>query len=203
MDPVPKVFTAEDEEILSLVEQNPLAWVVADMASALLAPVRPYPDGDGNLVELRGHLPRSSSLVSAIRAGARVLILFQGTSAYISPSWFRNRNQAPTWASTSAAFLCDVTLMESAEDIEQVLHDLVEASELGRPKSWKVEELGERYQSLARHIVAFKATIEDSRAAFRVAQDEDDETFADVLHGLESEGQTSMPALMRSFRSKA
>ena len=200
MDPVPTHFRPADSEVYPLVEQHPLAWLVVEPLSAVLIPIRPLYDAGGELHALSGHLSRTSPLLDRLRSSPRALLLFSGPSAYISPSWMRNRRQAPTWASTSAAFLCEIRFDEDESSLEKSLQDLVQAMEHGRADAWRLDELGDRYFGLAKRIIAFRAEIVGARPAFRLCQDEDDETFADIVAGLRSDGNDRLADMMVEAR---
>lgn len=201
--PVPPPFRPRSEaDVLALVTENPLAWVVSSPLSALLLPLRPVTDASGKLTAFSGHFPRSSPLLKELMEQPQALILFNGPSAYISPSWMRNRTQAPTWASASASFRCEFAFTESPDELRSRLNDLVDAMELGRPNSWRLEEVGERYESLARRIIPFSASILSQRVAFRLGQNEDEETFEDVLTGLRADGEEAIVAMMEEFRPR-
>ena len=159
-------------------------------------------DSSGKLTAFSGHFPRSSPQLRELTEQSHGLVLFNGPSAYISPSWMRNRAQAPTWASASASFRCEFTFTESPEELRYRLNDLVDAMELGRPDPWRLEEVEARYESLARGIIPFSASILSQRAAFRLAQNEDEETFEDVLTGLREDGEEDIVSMMEEFRPR-
>ena len=198
MDPVPSHFQPSETAVLDLIRSHPLAWVVTSDLRAILLPIRPIQGSGECLSAFRGHMPRRIS--SWFADGSTALLLFTGPSAYISPSWFTNRKQAPTWSSASAAFRCSIRLIDEPEELRASLTDLAETLEAERPKAWNLAEVGERYDGLARRILAFRADILDQRAAFRLGQDEDEQTFADTLAGLRTEGRESFAELMTKFR---
>lgn len=203
MDSVPAPFQPRgDDDLLALVSQYPLAWIVGENMSALLLPLRPVRDAEGDLVGFSGHFPRSSPQLARLKANPRALLLFTGPTAYVSPSWLQNRVQAPTWMSISGAFDCILDFSENPDQLASGLRDLVDAMEQGRANAWSLDELGGRYEGLARRIVPFHAEIRDSRAAFRLCQDEDDQTFEDTLRSVRAEGREDVAALMEEFRPR-
>lgn len=49
--------------------------------------------------------------------------------------------------------------------------------------AWTVARMAERYDQLARHVIAFRATVRDCEAVFKLGQDETDATFAEIVAG--------------------
>lgn len=90
----------KNEDVRSLIEQYPLAWVCsgggADMEASLLPLVGRY-DEEGRLVELIGHMMRTNPLHRVLAADHSAMILFKGPDAYISPEHAQRRDWAPTW----------------------------------------------------------------------------------------------------------
>lgn len=176
-----------EQDVHRLVLENPLAWVVSSGGATLL-PVRPMVDSDGRIGTLVGHFARSNEQVALLRSDPRALILALGPHSYISPSWMQDRTQAPTWNYASVQFVVDIEFFEDEREIEAHLRDLVEAMEAQRPRAWNVDEMGQRYQTLARHIIGFCARVQTARAKFKLGQDERRDVFGDIMAGLARDG---------------
>ena len=190
------------EDVARLLQHQPLGWIVSgagETARATVLPLRPVLDAEGKIVRLQGHMSRNNPQAAALREDPSALILLLGPHGYISPSWMADRSQAPTWNYASAQFLVDVSLIDDAEGLQAHLRDLVGAMEADRPNAWSVEEMGARYESLSRRIVGFDARVLETRARFKLGQDERDDVFADILGGLEREGASALLAWMREF----
>jgi hypothetical protein len=56
--------------------------------------------------------------------------------------------------------------------------------EADRPDAWRLEELGARHRLLAPRIIGFNARVLEARPAFKLGQDESDQTFAEILSAL-------------------
>ena len=187
--------------VADLVLGQPMAWIVcqgADGTAATPLPLRAVTDAEGRVTSLIGHFARRNPQVEALRANPRALVLFMGPHAYVSPSWLADRTQAPSWNYASAVFDVDVELDDDPAFTRQVLDDLIGAMETGRPRAWSVAEMGERYERILRGIVAFRATVVREQAAFKLGQDERDDVFADILTGMDADGETEVAALMRT-----
>ena len=195
-------YAARDaDDLVRLVDENPLVWIfledeVGPFATG--APVRPVV-ANGQLQQLIGHVPRGSRVHRALGAPRKGLILVLGPHGYVSPSWLGDRTQAPTWNFTSARLLATLEAIEDPALLEDHLHDLVRAMERSREDAWRVEEMGPRMQRLAAGVVAFDAKITDRECRFKLGQDEDDQTFAEIMRGLERERNEGLRRWMREF----
>lgn len=176
------------DDVRALVDAFPLAWIVSmDAAGEVLSnqlPLLALPEESGQVSGLLGHIPRANPLVARLREQPRVAILFQGPDAYASPSWYANRDSAPTWLFANVTCTADVALHEDLTD--HSLERLVERMERDRPERWHLAEIGHRYPLLQRHVIAFVATIRSTQARFKLGQDEPPEVVRDTLAALGS-----------------
>lgn len=187
-------------DIAALVTAYPFAWIVSghEGFGATLLPIRPRFDDEGRLVALIGHFARSNPQLDRLRAHSRALLLFMGPHGYISPSWLTDRTQAATWNYASVAFECDITLIDDAAGIEDLLRDLIDTMEGGRANAWSLDDMGERAARLSKGVVGFRADIIEVQAAFKLGQDEGDQEYAEMLAALDRDGETELAAIMRA-----
>src|SRR5262245_23487319 len=185
----------DDAAVVKLILEHPLAWVISnaeDDFCASLLPLRPATDPAGRVTALIGHCARSNRHFEWLKREPRALILFLGPHGYISPSWMRDRTQAPTWNYANAQFLVDVEFTEDPATLKNVLDDLVSVMETDQARPWSPAEMGARYEQLARRIVAFTAHVRARRARFKLGQDERDDVFADISAALAGRNQTEL-----------
>ena len=190
-----------EEQVLRLVLEHPLAWVVSRDGEGFRAtplPLRPRVAG-GRIAALEGHFPRAHPQCAALQRDGRALILFTGPQGYISPSWVSNRTWAPTWNYAVVQFIVDVAFDETPARLDAHLDDLVNAMERGRPGAWRVTEMGARYDTLKRRIIPFDATVVEQRARFKLGQDESDGVFADITNALAGTDCAELLAWMREL----
>jgi transcriptional regulator len=196
-----------DQDVVRLMLDHPLAWVVSgegDSFRATLLPVRPVVNGEaggsnGPITSIVGHFARSNDHFELLRRSPRALILILGTQGYISPSWMQDKTQAPTWNYASAQFVVDVTFFEEPAQIEEHLRDLVDTMEAQRPNAWSVDQMGPRYKSLSKGVIGFRADVRETRAKFKLGQDERDDVFRDIAQGLQRHGDAQLLSLMKDF----
>lgn len=196
-----------DADLLRLVRQQPLAWVVSgegESFRATLLPILAETDADGRIARLVGHFARSNDQYQRLTRDPRAVILVLGTNGYISPSWFADKSQAPTWNYASAQFCVDVQFYDEPEPIEAHLRQLVNTMEAQAPRAegtipWDVDQMGPRYFLRSRAIVGFKASIREVRPKFKLGQDERDDVFSDVMAGLKHGPTAELRSWMRDF----
>lgn len=191
-----------DEQVLRLVLENPLAWIVSLDAGAFRAtplPLRPRVGADGRIAALEGHIARSNAQAAALQSDARAIILFSGPQGYISPSWVSNRTWAPTWNYVVVQFLVTIEFDETPARLEAHLDDLIGAMEHGRPGAWQRSEMGARFDAIKRMIVPFEAKVVEQRAKFKLGQDERDALFGEITEGLGRSGADDLLAWMREL----
>jgi transcriptional regulator len=189
-----------EAEVLRLIREHPLAWVVSRMANdwrATPLPLRPEDvDENGWIRSFLGHFARSNPHAELVQSEPRALVLFMGVNGYVSPSWMRDRTQAPTWNYASVQYLCELELLEQDAPRDAVLADAVGAMEEGRTQAWHAREMGARYRTLAKRILAFRARVVERRAIFKLGQDERDDVYREITAALGNEAQDELRAWM-------
>lgn len=176
------------DNIRTLIDTFPLAWLVSmDTSGEMLSgqlPLVPLPEEGGEVTGLLGHMSRENPLVSRFRDHPRAAVLFQGPDAYVSPSWYANRDSAPTWLYVNATCIVDIALREDLTD--HALNRLVERMERSRPERWSLAEIRHRYHLLQQRVIAFTATIRKTKVRFKLAQEEPPEVVRDTIEALGS-----------------
>jgi transcriptional regulator len=190
------------DDVLRLLAAQPFAWLVStggDDAAFTPLPLRAECDANGQLVALRGHLARRNPHVARLQRDGRAQALVMGPHAYVSPSWLDDRTQAPSWNYAAAVFDLDVAVSEAAHDIRAELDALITQMEAGRPRAWALDEMGERYARLATGVSSLCGVVREVRATFKLGQDEAPFDFAQLLLGLQADGEHALVDWMRDF----
>jgi transcriptional regulator len=153
-------------------------------------------DAAGAVVALVGHFARRNPQVAALQSDPRALILFQGPQGYISPRWVSKPAWGPTWNYAVARF--EVRVEFVPEEIDAALRALAAHLEGHRADPWVPTEMGARYADLRRYIIGFRAHVQTAHATFKLGQDEDAATFAEITAAL---GETPLARWMRTQRT--
>ena len=173
-----------DADIVRLVAENPLAWIVAsaDPGRATPMPMLLDLDSDGNPISVTGHLPRAHPLFETLGSDPRVLLLFQGPHAYISPACLTDKNWAPTWNFAVAKIAGRIRF--DADLTDEALTRLVGHMEGARAAPWDIAALGQRYETLRARVIGFRIAIDSIEGRFKLGQDERPEVFERIVESL-------------------
>lgn len=187
-------------DLVDFIARYPLAQVVS--ASDCNYEATPVPlvaevDEAGTLVGFIGHFARSNPQVELIRKNPRAIAIFLGAHGYVSPSWMRDRSQAPTWNFETAHFVVDITLMDTAGEASAAIERLLDQVEADGPRRWQSHELGERRGRLLKGVVGFVATIVETRVKLKLGQNERQDVYEDIVLGLETAGNHKLAEAMK------
>ena len=169
-------------DLLQLIEEYPLAWVVSVDDSGYGAtplPMLAESQPDGKIASLLGHFALSNPHVALLRSAPRATILFMGPQGYISPELVSKPGWAPTWNYASAQFDVEIELLP--QENGRALEKLVYWMERNRPVPWTIAEMGERYHLMVQKIVAFRAHVRRVRSRFKLGQDETPQSRGEIL----------------------
>jgi transcriptional regulator len=180
-------FDANPQDVADLIAAYPLAWIVSggpeDFAATPL-PLLAELDGEGGVASLFGHFARSNPQVASLERDPRATILFQGPQGYVSPTLVSNPQWGATWNYAVVRFQVDIAFLP--EQTGEAVWRLAKAVEPDGPLAWTPAAMGPRYDALIQHIIAFRATARSSSARFKLGQDENRETFGEIVSGLEN-----------------
>jgi transcriptional regulator len=196
---VSKIFDADELEVAALIKHYPFANLISGAGENMQATALPLLleyDEQGEYC-LLGHFAKMNPQVQQLKGDDQALIIFQGPHAYISPSWFTDRTQAPTWNFATIHFLVKIEFLENEIDVRYAAERLSTQMEADRPNAWCVDEMGERYQKLLPAIVAFRAHIKARQVKFKLGQNERMPELEQALDGLECEGREEIMNMMK------
>jgi len=166
------------QQIKQLIDEYPLAWLVSQDFDATPLPLLAEVNDQGKLTSLLGHIALRNPQYAYLRDNPDALILFTGPQAYMSPNLLSDRDWAPTW--NYAVLRMKVRVKFVPEETDQAVAQLVAQQESDQQTPWSSDEMGARYDQLAKYIIAFRATIITCDATFKLGQDETPEVFGEL-----------------------
>lgn len=148
------------------------------------------------------HLSRGNALTRHLD-GAAALALVNGPNGYVSPRWYADPQQVPTWNYVALELESRVRRMDT-DGLTCLLEALSARHEAriveGTP--WTMDKLpAEKLHQMLAGIVGFELQVQAWRPTFKLSQNKSAEDRARVADGLEAEGSPAMAQLMRTFAS--
>lgn len=158
---LPAPFKSTDvEHALRLIAEHPLGLLIGPDAQGdsfgSHVPLVVVPGG-GDLV-LEGHMARANPQWGWLSQQQRLLAVFSGPSAYISPSHYESAQNVPTWNYAALHAYGDVELIDGTADKDALLKRLIGRFEPEYAEQWR--GLSPDYQhKLLGAIVGFRIRV--------------------------------------------
>jgi transcriptional regulator len=138
---------------------------------------------------LIGHVARANPQWRSAD-GQRVLVIFQGPHAYVSPGWMEARNVVPTWNYVAVHAYGTLRLIEDPERLLQIVRRTVDVYESGRPEPWSVDQPDAEFISnLLTAIVGLEIDIDRLEGKWKLNQNHPPERRGRIMEGLQQTGR--------------
>jgi transcriptional regulator len=159
--------------------------------------------GDAANGVLRGHLARANPH-SSLFDGRRQLAVFVGANAYVSPDWYGDTAQVPTWNYSAVHVEGDSRIIAQPAAVDALLEELSDFHESRRHdlrdgKFWKLSKLpADKLARLRAGIVAFEISIDRLEYKAKLSQNKHAADFGAVMAKLAAgdESQRAVSAAM-------
>ncbi|HVU57296.1 MAG TPA: FMN-binding negative transcriptional regulator [Puia sp.] len=184
---IPRRYEEKDiDTIHSFIRENSFGLLVSvkdGVPAGTHLPLLLEKDTDGQDI-LMGHISRGNEQKHTLTDGAKVMVVFAGAHAYISPRWYTQMN-VPTWNYIAVHVYGTVKIVEG-DALHAALRRLVDHYEHPMPRPVSVEEIPEKtYFDDFRGIVGFKIIIDEMQAAYKLSQNRDEQSYHQVVDELE------------------
>ena len=154
--------------------------------------------GDG---AVQFHLARGNALTRHL-PGATALVVINGPDAYVSPRWYADETQVPTWNYVALELEGRVRQMDE-DGLSALLAATADQHETrvtsgGTP--WTMDKTPpDKLAQLLRAIVGFELEVQAWRPTLKLSQNKDAAERERVAAALEAEGKPALASLMRSL----
>ena len=166
---VPAQFAGADQHAIEVMRAHGFALLVSCTPDgdpfATHCPLVASADGR----TLRGHIARANLHWQAWERDARILAVFSGPHAYISPTLYASRQSVPTWNYIAVHATGSVRCLHAVEDKRAVLDALIAATEPEHAAQWAAQS-PQFANGLMEAIVGFEIAVERIEAKFKLSQ---------------------------------
>jgi transcriptional regulator len=190
---IPRRYEEKDaEKIHAFIRENSFAILISVLDGSPVGthiPLLQEKDDQGRDI-LMGHISRGNDQKLSLADGAKVLAIFAGPHAYVSPRWYTQIN-VPTWNYIAVHVYGTVKIVEG-EALRAALSRLVNNYEQHLPRPVHIGEIPEKQlQAEMRGIVGFQILIEDIQAAYKLSQNRDEQSYHQVIEKLAEGDETT------------
>ncbi len=146
---------------------------------------------ENSLGVLQCHVARKNPVWQRLVHGARVLAVFQGPHAYISPSWYPTKAETgrvvPTWNYLAVHAEGTARIIEDPDWLKQHLQELIDQHESGMSEPWAMDDAPSDFTDrLVQAIVGIEIDIETLTGKVKASQNQPERNKAGVKAGLEA-----------------
>jgi transcriptional regulator len=187
------------EDIQALVQENSFATLFSSSLEATHLPFGLQRE-EGALGTLYAHMAKANPHWKAIQ-GQRVLVVFQGPHAYISPTSYAKLPAVPTWNYVAVHCYGYVELINDNEN-QAAMDRLVKAYD---PKLINNSNImpKEYTQKLRQAVVGFKIPIDEIQAKEKLGQQRSKDDQAGVFKSLKQSQRIEDQLLYRYMKRRA
>jgi transcriptional regulator len=187
-----------------LIESHPLGLLVSSGSEGLLANALPFllQRKSGPLGTLQVHMARANAQWRDID-GQRVLIVFQGPQAYVSPTLYATKRETgkvvPTWNYAMVQARGVARLRTDPAWLQAQIEALTSRHEGHRAPSWAVNDAPRTFiESQLRGIVGVEIEIDAIEGKWKVSQNRPEADRRGVVEGL-AQDEPAMSELVRRY----
>lgn len=149
---------------------------------------------------LRGHVARANPVWQEFSRDVETLVIFQGPSAYISPSWYPSKGEhgrvVPTWNYAIVHAYGSLRAIEDRVWLRSFIEKLTNRHEAGRDNRWQVTDAPPDYiEKMLGAIVGIEILLTRLVGKWKVSQNRSAKDRDGVIKGLLQERHASAAAV--------
>lgn len=191
----------------ALIRAHPLGLLITAGASGLIAnPVPFHIDAEASEKgTLRLHLAKANAQWRDIADGADVLAVFQGANSYVTPSWYKTKQETgkvvPTWNYAIVQARGTARVIDDAGWLLSQINALTGQHEASREKPWAVADAPDDFiRAQMKGIIGIEIEITALEGKWKVSQNRPVADREGVAAGLDAAGgQQDMIELVKRY----
>lgn len=205
---IPKQFDETRVDVLhALIEARPLGTLITMTADGLDAnhvpfevDAEPAPYGT-----LRGHVARANPLWREYAKEIEALVVFQGGSEYITPSWYASKSEhgkvVPTWNYAVVHAYGPLRIVDDRRWLRDLVGRLTAHHESRRAAPWRVSDAPDDFvEQMLGAIVGIEIPLTRLHGKWKVSQNRPAKDREGVVTGLLAEERESAAAMAEMVR---
>ena len=181
-------FKADNhQEVLDFMQANPFVTIcgVNEKGLPIAAQIPILLKQIEDKIIISGHLMRKQDHTNAFEKNNNVLVIFSAPSAFVSASWYTQKGIASTWNYQTVHAIGKMEMKDDAH-LLQLLTDLTLHFEKDANAPTQIKNLDPEYvRQNMKAIVSFEIEITDLKNVFKLSQNRDEVSHANIQKELE------------------
>ncbi|MDB5805901.1 MAG: putative FMN-binding negative transcriptional regulator [Betaproteobacteria bacterium] len=194
---LPKHFEQKDQALaLEVMRAHGFAMLVGndDEGAPYVSHLPLVMEEKDGAIRIEGHVAKPNPHWRYLQARPRVLVVFQGPHAYMSPKVYPDLTRVPSWSYIAVHAYGEAQLIDDPEGKDALLKRLIGVHEPGYARQWR--DLGQEFQlKMLGGIVGFAITVNKLEAKFKINQHRPEAHAA--MHAAYAQGTPEEQALAR------
>lgn len=191
---LPAAFKQDDVHAQAeLIRLHPLGLLISSGADGFEANPIPFlvDVDDAGQLTLRAHLSRGNAQWKSLAAGGQCMVVFQGAEGYVSPSWYPTKKHnggktVPTWNYATVQVSGEATIIDNADWLLTLLHELTTLHEGGQREPWAISDAPENFiAAQLKGIVGIELVAQKVVGKWKLSQNRTPEDINGVIDGLQ------------------
>ncbi|PCJ48701.1 MAG: hypothetical protein COA74_08320 [Gammaproteobacteria bacterium] len=194
---IPNYFQLDESEVADFITNNNFATLISIGADGVLVNYAPLLlDSKNNC--LIGHLSNDNSHLQLMNDNQQIVVIFHGADGYVSPNWYKDKTQVPTWNFVKVEVKGRVNLITSDGDKLVILEQLSNFHEHRINSDWEMVKVPQdKLAAMLKAITGFKINIESVKGKAKLSQNKSLAERSRVIEGLKSLQDSKSDALAK------
>lgn len=195
----------QPDKLAHIIRAHPLGMLVTQGSAGLDADHIPFEfeAGVGTPGVLSAHVARANTLWQRCPTGTLVMVVFRGSEAYISPSWYPSKHEAhrqvPTWNYEVVHAHGTITIHDDERFVRRIVARLTRQHEAAEPRPWKMGDSAPEYiATMLRSIVGIEITLTSLVGKVKLSQNKEPRDRLSAADALDARGHGDMAQAMRT-----
>lgn len=147
---------------------------------------------------LIAHFARANKHWRNLDETKEVLCIFQGPHTYISPSYYKNRGEVPTWNYATVHTYGTPKIIQDSEELRTMVNRLTHHHEAHADSDWSIDEVPKKeFEIDLKAIVGIEIEITKMEGKFKFNQNKNKEDQKGVINKMDELGNDAVSQIMK------
>ncbi|MBN2910499.1 FMN-binding negative transcriptional regulator [Polycladomyces sp. WAk] len=168
---IPKHFAVTDrEKLIRFIKENSFGILFSQTDGRATASHLPFllKEDEGEFGALYGHMAMGNHHWREIEG--EVLVVFPGPHAYVSPTWYEEKDTVPTWNYVAVHVYGTFSLIEDHKQLKKILYDTIDFYESHMENPWTTDLETSANRRGMKGIKGFRIRITEIQGKWKLNQ---------------------------------